>query len=211
MEKRYTDAGFLQVEVGSPEVDPQESGLVVRVPIKEGPQFRVGKLGITGDETGGSHLALVRGLAGGKVPQVDVARARDTFAALHQTIDRGLVRACHDLSEGGLAVAAAEMAFAGGYGASIDPAKVPVAEAHFASPPAVVLFAESNSRFLCEVETGNAAAFAELMHDVPCAQVGEVQASDRLQIGDWLDADIAQLKNAWQRPLAFDERMTNVP
>ena len=43
-----------------------------------------------------------------------------TFAALHRAIQRGLVRACHDLSEGGLAVAAAEMAFAGGLGARID-------------------------------------------------------------------------------------------
>ena len=39
--------------------------------------------------------------------------ARDVFHKLHAAIDGGLVRACHDLSEGGLAVAAAEMAFAG--------------------------------------------------------------------------------------------------
>ena len=44
--------------------------------------------------------------------------AKRTFAAVHAAIDAGLVRACHDLSEGGLAVALAEMAFAGGFGAS---------------------------------------------------------------------------------------------
>ena len=59
-------------------------------------------------------------LDGGQVPQVDPARGQATFAALHRAIDAGLVRACHDLSEGGLAVAAAEMAFAGGFGAEID-------------------------------------------------------------------------------------------
>ena len=74
-------------------------------------------VGETRDELGGSHFALVNGLSGGQVPTVDAERAVKTFAAMHRGIQRGLVRACHDLSEGGLAVAAAEMAFAGGLGA----------------------------------------------------------------------------------------------
>ena len=73
-------------------------------------------VGETKDELGGSHFALVNGLAGGQVPTVDPAQAPTTFAAVHAAIRGGLVRACHDLSEGGLAVAAAEMAFAGGLG-----------------------------------------------------------------------------------------------
>ena len=81
-------------------------------------------VGVTKNELGGSHFALVEGLAGGEVPKVDAAVAKKTFAALHQAIDAGLVRACHDLSEGGLAVAVAEMAFAGGFGAKIDLTKV---------------------------------------------------------------------------------------
>jgi phosphoribosylformylglycinamidine synthase len=69
---------------------------------------------------GGSHFALVHGLSGGHVPQVDPPTARRTFGALHQAIAAGLVRACHDLSEGGLAVALAEMAFAGGLAADVE-------------------------------------------------------------------------------------------
>ncbi len=79
-------------------------------------------VGETRDEMGGSHFALVNDLAGGQVPTVDAEQARETFAAVHRAIHGGLVRACHDLSEGGLAVAAAEMAFAGGLGAQIDAA-----------------------------------------------------------------------------------------
>ena len=45
------------------------------------------------------------------------------FAAVHAAIAKGLVRACHDLSEGGLAVALAEMAFAGGVGADVTELK----------------------------------------------------------------------------------------
>ena len=80
-------------------------------------------VGETQDELGGSHFALVHDLRGGQVPTVDPALAKRTFAAVHAAIDAGLVRACHDLSEGGLAVAAAEMAFAGGCGASVDLAR----------------------------------------------------------------------------------------
>ncbi|HYW78431.1 MAG TPA: phosphoribosylformylglycinamidine synthase subunit PurL, partial [Thermoguttaceae bacterium] len=71
------------------------------------------QVGTTRNELGGSHFALVHGLSGGQVPRVDAETAKEMFAALHNAIDAGLVRACHDLSEGGLAVAIAEMAFAG--------------------------------------------------------------------------------------------------
>ncbi|MBN1395641.1 MAG: phosphoribosylformylglycinamidine synthase, partial [Pirellulales bacterium] len=82
-------------------------------------------VGETKDELGGSHFALVEGLSGGKAPMVDFHRAKATFAALHSAISNGLVRACHDLSEGGMAAAAAEMAFAGGLGAKISLQNLP--------------------------------------------------------------------------------------
>ncbi|KKL20790.1 hypothetical protein LCGC14_2451940, partial [marine sediment metagenome] len=70
------------------------------------------QVGTTKNEMGGSHFAIIHSLTGGQVPRVDAKSAKATFAALHKAIAAGLVRACHDLSEGGLAVAAAEMAFA---------------------------------------------------------------------------------------------------
>ena len=66
-------------------------------------------------------LRLVNNLAGGQVPQVDpeIARnARSPPSTARST--PAWSRACHDLSEGGLAVAAAEMAFAGGLGADFN-------------------------------------------------------------------------------------------
>ena len=76
-------------------------------------------IGATRDELGGSHCHLATGRAGGQVPTVDLAVAPQLFAKIHDAIRRGLVRSCHDLSEGGLAVALAEMAFAGGIGADV--------------------------------------------------------------------------------------------
>jgi phosphoribosylformylglycinamidine synthase len=160
-------------------------------------------IGTTHEELGGSHFALVNGLSGGRVPRVDAMLARKSFAALHRAISGGLVRACHDLSEGGLAVAAAEMAFAGGLGARIDLDRVPSTPGDL--PAAVLLFSESNSRFLCEVPPASAAEFESRFAGVPHARVGEVTAQAELVISRAgrmvLAAEIAGLKAAWQAPL----------
>jgi phosphoribosylformylglycinamidine synthase len=159
-------------------------------------------VGVTRDELGGSHYTLVCGLAGGYVPTVDPQRARETFAALHCAIDRGLVRACHDLSEGGLAAAAAEMAFAGGLGARID---LSTMTTQGPLDAATRLFSESNSRFLCEVAVENKAAFQQIFDSVPISMVGEVRDDSRLAIRDGakplINADIYELKEAWQATL----------
>jgi len=175
-------------------------------------------VGNTADELGGSHYAMIHGLDGGRVPGVDFQLARRIFEAVHRAIDSGLVRSCHDLSEGGLAVAAAEMAFAGGLGARISLSQVP----HNIEQPSAeqLLFSESNSRLLLEVAPEHAEALVDLLADVPHAFIGEVIEEPRLEIrglpgpqptpGDGLDEmatlpvvelDNETMKAAWQRPL----------
>ena len=176
------------------------------------------QLGLTKNELGGSHFALVEGLTGGEAPKVDAAMAKKTFAALHRAIYQGLVRSCHDLSEGGLAVAVAEMAFAGGFGAKMDLNLVPCAESPLplgegqgeglfdSEKAAILLFSESNTRFICEVTPENTAAFEEAMSGIACAKIGEVVDNDTVKI--FLDAlmiecDLATLKESWQKPLRW--------
>jgi phosphoribosylformylglycinamidine synthase len=174
-------------------------------------------VGETKDELAGSHLALVAGLKGGHVPQVDPPRARATFAAIHGAIEAGYVRSCHDLSEGGLAAAAAEMAFAGGLGARIYLAQVPHSidvarladRAHLVNQ--LLLFSESNTRFLCEVAADEVLHFERCIGDLPHAAIGEVTDNRRVQIVDFhpdspdhvIDLPIEELKEAWQRPLRW--------
>ncbi|MCI0492192.1 MAG: phosphoribosylformylglycinamidine synthase subunit PurL [Planctomycetes bacterium] len=158
-------------------------------------------VGKTKDEMGGSHYAMIHGLAGGQVPTVDAERARETFAAMHRAIRAGLVRACHDLSEGGLAVAVAEMAFAGGYGARFDlDAVVSSPDAH---QPAVRLFSESNTRFVCEVSPDQTAEFERAFVGMPLARIGEVTANNRLVAvangANCIEASISDLQLAWQK------------
>jgi phosphoribosylformylglycinamidine synthase len=160
-------------------------------------------VGWTEEEMGGSHWGLVEGCSGGQVPRVHPDRARRIFDALHQAIRQGLVRACHDLSEGGLAVAAAEMAFAGALGARLALDGMPRPET--LQEPVVLLFSESNSRFLCEVRPESAGEFERLLAELPVARLGQVIAEPVLEI-TWqgrpvVQSDLASLKQAWLRPL----------
>jgi len=193
----------------------------VTMDLKEAGNFLV-QVGLTKDEMGGSHFALVQKLAGGNVPQVDVPMANRTFAALHKAIDAGLVRACHDLSEGGLATGVAEMAFAGGLGARVFLAQVPHQLEANAAATSRLLFSESNTRFICEVRPDNLDALKQLLAEVPHAVIGEVVAGDRLEIiglpqpseiddgGETeeraplvVNAELSVLKEAWQKPLRW--------
>ena len=176
------------------------------------PGNRIYQVGSTRAEWGGSHYALVHQLRGGRAPGLDTEQARQTFAGLHRAIQAGCVRACHDLSEGGLAVALAEMAFAGGWGAEIRLDAVPhqLAEAPLAEQRAALLFAETNSRFLCEVPAECQEAFEQALHGVPCAPLGHVIESPLLQIlaagggqEPVVAVELAALKEAWQAPLRW--------
>jgi phosphoribosylformylglycinamidine synthase len=160
-------------------------------------------VGLTRDALLGSHyvdLAQVGSIDGSELPMVDLALAPKLLAAVHASIAAGLVRACHDLSEGGLAVAAAEMAIAGGLGMSIDLARVP-------QPGAVderaLLFSESPTRLLIEVRPADAMAFEAKLADLPHAQIGTVVTVEQLHVTSpigarLIDIAVADLKRAWQ-------------
>jgi phosphoribosylformylglycinamidine synthase len=101
------------------------------------------------------------------------------FEAITRAIDLGLVEACHDLSEGGLAVAAAEMALAGRYGINLNLKNVP---RKGVNRDDFILFSESNSRFLVEVKEKAKEEFEASMEGNYCAEIGEVTKSKRFCI-----------------------------
>ena len=196
-------------------------------------------VGVTRDELGGSHYALVNRMTGGQVPTLDAQAARRTFAAMHGAIAAGLVRACHDLSEGGLAVAAAEMSLAGRLGLRLELDGVPHGQAQSVTgetqhssdmqqqladaqqlgdtqqpaqplPPeadiaTVLLFSESNTRFLCEVRPADAAAFQQILDGVALACIGQVTAPPLFEVyyrgKPLIRLEVDGLIKAWQSPL----------
>jgi phosphoribosylformylglycinamidine synthase len=161
-------------------------------------------LGTTRDELGGSQFHLLTGVGGGDVPEVDVALAPRVFRKLHEAIRAGLVRSCHDVSEGGLAVAVAEMAFAGGVGADVtDPGRGFALDSDEA-----LLFSESTTRFILEVKQKEVAAVEDSFRGLPLMRLGTTCREQRLRIagssGEWVVwAELADLTDAWQKPLRW--------
>ncbi len=163
-------------------------------------------VGLTRRELGGSLYHVLCGGAGGIVPAVDAEGSRRTFAALFEAIRAGCAAACHDLSEGGLGVALAEMAFAGNLGANINLGDVAVGADVAAA--AEILFSESNGRFLVEVPPGKEGAFQMLMGlaKVPCQRIGRTQKEPVLRCrgeagGIILEEPLSELKRVWQEVL----------
>ena len=161
-------------------------------------------VGNTEDEMGGSVYARVKGVKDCKVPQTDCAA---NFAIYKQYYDKaltqGLVLSAHDLSEGGLAVAAAEMAFSGKGGITLNLDALPTVGGW--KNNAVPCFGESTGRFLVEVDPDMADEFAAAMAGTPCARIGSATTDGKLTItaGDAtvLQAEIAELKNIWKNGL----------
>ena len=159
-------------------------------------------VGLTKNEMGGSHYYDVNGWTSANVPKVDAEAAKQTFAALAAATDAGLVRACHDCSEGGIGAAIAEMAFAGGLGADIHLSDAPVTADVVRDD--VLLFSESNSRFLVEVRPNQKEAFEKKLAGVAYALLGNVTACEWLAVkglnGETiLRENIVQLKESWQK------------
>ncbi len=162
-------------------------------------------IGTTGNELGGSHYYAIHGYMGNNVPRVYPEKGKELMKALSAAIEKGLVRACHDCSEGGIGVAAAEMAFAAGLGVVIYLDKIPLAEP--IERDDFVLFSESNSRFLAEVAPEDKQAFEKIMSGVDFAEIGRVTDNGNFEVygcqGRALSATLAELKEAWQRPLRW--------
>lgn len=184
-------------------------------------------IGRTYNELAGSYFAelqeaesFTRHFPDTSVPQVNVPMARATMKALGEAIRKGFVQTCHDLSEGGLALGAAEMALASLLGATLDVGSVLYdkdseaggarGEPGTASRDdyvrnAILLFSESASRFLVEVTQQQREAFESYMRSQnvnDMALVGRVTDTERLIVRSGeqtlLDMPVHQLQEAWK-------------
>ncbi len=148
-------------------------------------------LGSTRPEFAGSHLDLVLGppATPGTVPAPD-PDAPTRYRNLHRAIRAGLVRSCHDVSEGGLAVAMAEMCIGGRLGAALT------ALPH--DDTATALFTESASRLVVEVAPVDVDRFGEVM-DEPIFHLGHVTDDDHLWFVGVEPIDVDELVAAFDR------------
>ena len=150
-------------------------------------------LGETHDELGGSEFYALHGQLGANVPKVDFVWAKALYTLVGQANDQRLIQSCHDLSDGGLAVALAETTFGYGYGADIE---LPIG----GLPLATQLFSESHSRFLATVAPEDVVAFEQLLGE-RATRLGRVTLDGQLTVRhagqSVISANTATLRAAW--------------
>jgi phosphoribosylformylglycinamidine synthase len=162
-------------------------------------------LGETREELGGSEWFALHGFIGTTVPKVNAQRAKNLYRALSRAIDSGLVASCHDCSDGGLGIAIAEVAFAGGFGMDIALSDVP---REGITRDDYLLFSESQSRFVVTISPQAKEAFEEIMAGHSYARIGTVTPEGIFRVAGMngetiLEESIGSLKEAWQKPLDF--------
>ena len=149
-------------------------------------------VGSTQADLGGSEYLRLRG-GTAPVPSVDSMGLRASMDHLLRAIREGTVAAAHDLSHGGLAIAAAEMCLGGDVGADLkttamDPMRWDIQ-----------LFSESNGRWLIEVAGHRYDEFTHLMEGIPATYLGTT-GERSLHLGrgrQWTSLAIPVMRKAW--------------
>jgi phosphoribosylformylglycinamidine synthase len=159
---------------------PDRARVVGAVPSTDaGALYLVGE---TRAELGGSLLHRLLGRRGGEVPDIPAQAPLERYRALHRAMRAGLIVAAHDASEGGLAVALAELAIAGraGLDVHLPPGLEGVPGTELAD--AELLFSESNGRLLVQVAAGAEAAFEAALEGVAVARIGRARPGGGLRV-----------------------------
>ncbi|MGB3341792.1 MAG: phosphoribosylformylglycinamidine synthase subunit PurL [bacterium] len=160
-------------------------------------------IGDTATELGGSEYFKMLGIINGQVPDVDLDRAPQIMKQVRAAISQGIVKSCHDLSEGGLGLAISEMAFSGNIGVRIDMKDlIYVGEDKRFD---FFLFSESNTRFLLEVEKKHINKIEEIFRGLPFARLGETIEAKQLQIffkdKKLIDLPLSIIQSKWRRKI----------
>ena len=142
-------------------------------------------IGETADELGGAAAARMLGRRGGAVPQPR-PDSFSTAKAVHQLMRAGYVQSCHDLSEGGLAVALAEMSIGGQIGCSVSLDELPIengcSQLH-------ALFSETNGRYLVELAAEDVDAVSAILGQTPHAVIGRIGGDEVVITGRQLETE----------------------
>ncbi len=159
-------------------------------------------LGPTWREMAGSEAARELGLRGGRVPHVDALASQLRYRAVNALMGQRAIAACHDCSDGGLAVAMAEMCIGGRLGAQINLDAVPAMEPMHLTE---LLYSESAGRLIVSVRPDLAVLMDAVARWQVCTRIGEVTDSGRLIMtsGDsvLVDAPVDDLVHAFKRTL----------
>ncbi|MDD5195214.1 MAG: AIR synthase-related protein, partial [Candidatus Omnitrophica bacterium] len=156
-------------------------------------------IGMTKNELGASEYFRYRAEKKGIVPKIDKKISKKILEAVSKLVRRQLISSCHDISEGGIAVSVAEMCIGSQLGAQVFLKEAPQ-EKNMQNFE--VLFSESPSRFIVEVEKKNKEKFERLMQNSPFGLIGCVCADKKLTVygiqgQEIINSEVTELKQAW--------------
>ncbi|MHB1946637.1 MAG: phosphoribosylformylglycinamidine synthase subunit PurL [Gammaproteobacteria bacterium] len=146
------------------------------------------------DECGGSVYYDLHGELGANVPKPDLAHIANEIFALNDAIQRETVLAAHDISDGGVAVAIAEMSFKNNIGVNINiPSDLPIDK---------ILFSETGG-FVLEVAKDKLIAFKKVFahYQIPIFEIGRTTKTADLQLQGHIHLPIDTAKKAWENGL----------
>jgi phosphoribosylformylglycinamidine synthase II len=146
------------------------------------------------DECGGSVYYQLHQVLGGQLPQPDLTQLANEIHTLYAAIQQGLILSAHDISEGGIAVALAEMSFKRQIGMTIS---VPGELSNEKK-----LFSETGG-FVLEVAREKVIEVRKLFasKQIPVFVLGETTEESRLRMNDVIDLPITKAKHAWENGL----------
>ena len=154
--------------------------------------------GETKREMGGSQFFRAYNFNGGKVPVPDPAKTTKLIEKIYIAINKNLIRACHDCSDGGFSTCISEMAIGGRKGAEIFLSKIPSKDRKIDT----YLFSETQGRFVVEIEEKDKKLFEETMKGSEFSCIGRVNKSNYLKFysgeKELFSLDIELLSNKWR-------------
>lgn len=181
-------------------------------------------LGVTAEGLGGTYLEQVLGKPLGSLPSFDPNQARNLYLQLHQVMEQGLVASCHDVSDGGVAVAVCESALGGRLGATLTlkpelvhpPVQRNAPQSERASTNLLqnhelpvlwnLLFGEGPGRFIVSVKRKDKEAFENAFKGYPCYRMGEVTGEPFLRflwetegsVRNIMEVSLEEVEEAWK-------------
>ncbi|HLB42059.1 MAG TPA: phosphoribosylformylglycinamidine synthase subunit PurL [Gammaproteobacteria bacterium] len=146
------------------------------------------------DECGGSVYYQLHDVLGNQLPKPNLSFFSQEIHAVHDAIQQKLILSAHDISEGGIAVALAEMSFKNQIGVRVNiPSTLPIEKK---------LFSETGG-FVLEVARNKVIALKKIFADdkIPLLILGETIAEPRLQMEGVIDLALSDAKIAWENGL----------
>jgi phosphoribosylformylglycinamidine synthase subunit PurSL len=170
---------------------------------------------------GGTQYTAMNEWESTMVPKIDLKRAADMYKQLHQSIVRGWVKSCHDISDGGVAVSIAESVIGSGLGAEVkmaalreaaqaySPSHVGELGAQLLGRDDFVLFAEGPARLVITIQPELRQEWESLWTGYSCTLIGEVVQTEAMIVkspdgSDLVNVGCHDLTAAWKTPLPFD-------